>query len=175
VGTAPVTVAGAVAQANAEILSSVVLFQLVRPGLPCIYVADTGVLDMRAGVYTAASPEGLLVTQAMVGLARRYRLPVMATGFTGDANGFSYMSGVDAGTTALAALLVEPDLLVGAGMHDGAQMLSLPKILLDCELFRQLERVRAGLIGELASHNAKRPEPGLPFSPHPPDWTGAAP
>jgi trimethylamine---corrinoid protein Co-methyltransferase len=143
--TAPVTVAGAVAQANAEILSAIVLFQLVRPGLPCIYVADTGVLDMRAGVYTAASPEALLLTQAMVGLARRYDLPVMATGFTGDANGFSFMSGVDAGTTALASLLTEPDLLVGAGMHDGAQMLSLPKILLDCELFRQLRRLRAGL------------------------------
>jgi trimethylamine--corrinoid protein Co-methyltransferase len=143
--TAPVTVAGAVMQANAEILSSIVLFQLVRPGLPCIYVADTGVLDMRVGIYTSSSPESILITQAMVGLARRYELPVMATGLTSDANGFSMMSGSDAGMTALAAMLMEPDLLVGAGMLDGAQMLSLPKILLDCELFRQCRRVRAGL------------------------------
>jgi trimethylamine--corrinoid protein Co-methyltransferase len=143
--TAPVTMAGAVMQANAEILSSIVLFQLVRPGLPCIYVADTGVLDMRAGIYTAASPESILITQAMVGLARRYELPVMATGLTGDANGFSMMSGSDAGMTALATMLMAPDLLVGAGMLDGAQMLSLPKILLDCELFRQCRRVRAGM------------------------------
>jgi trimethylamine--corrinoid protein Co-methyltransferase len=121
--TAPVTMAGAVMQANAEILSSIVLFQLVRPGLPCIYV----------------------ITQAMVGLARRYKLPVMATGLTGDANGFSMMSGSDAGMTALATMLMAPDLLVGAGMLDGAQMLSLPKILLDCELFRQCRRVRAGM------------------------------
>src|SRR5450759_5613858 len=118
--TAPVTVAGAVMQANAEILSSIVLFQLVRPGLPCIYVADTGVLDMRAGIYTASPPESILITQAMVGLARRYGLPVMATGLTGDANGFSMMSGSEAGMTALASMLMEPDLLVGAGMLDGA-------------------------------------------------------
>jgi len=143
--TAPVTIAGAVMQANAEILSSIVLFQLVRPGLGCIYVADTGVLDMRVGVYAAASPEAVLITQAMVGLARRYDLPVMATGFTGDANDFSMMSGSDAALTGLASALMDPDLLCGAGMHDGAQMLSLPKILLDCELFRQYERVRAGL------------------------------
>ncbi len=143
--TAPVTLAGAVMQANAEILSSVVLFQLVRPGLGCIYVADTGVLDMHAGSYAAAAPESVLITQAMVGLARRYDLPVMATGFTGDANEFSFMSGSDAGITALTSALTGPDLLCGAGMHDGAQMLSLPKILLDCELFRQCERVRAGL------------------------------
>ncbi len=132
-------------QANAEILSAIVLFQLARPGLGCIYVADTGVLDMRAGVYAAASPEAVLISQAMVGLARRYDLPVMATGLTGDANESSFMSGSDAGMTALASALMDPDLLCGAGMHDGAQMLSLPKILLDCELFRQCRRVRAGL------------------------------
>lgn len=142
--TAPVTLAGAVMQANAEILSSIVLFQLARPGVGCIYVADTGVLDMRSGAYAAAAPESVLVTQAMVGLARRYDLPVMATGLTGDANEFSMMSGAEAGMTALTSALLDPDLLCGAGMHDGAQMLSLPKILLDCELFRQCRRVRAG-------------------------------
>ncbi len=144
--TAPVTLAGAAMQANAEILSSIVLFQLVRPGLPCVYVADTGVLDMRAGIYAAAPPESVLLTQAMVGLARRYDLPVMATGLTGDANEPAMMSGVDAGLTALASMLMEPDLLVGAGMLGGAQMLSLPKILLDCEIFRECRRVRAGMI-----------------------------
>jgi len=143
--TAPVTLAGAAMQANAEILSSIVLFQLARPGLGCVYVADTGVMDMRAGVYAAAAPESVLLTQAMVGLARRYDLPVMATGLTGDANEFSYMSGADAGMTALTSALMDPDLLCGAGMHGGAQMLSLPKILLDCEVFRRCRRVRAGL------------------------------
>ena len=143
--TAPVTVAGAVMQANAEILSSLVLFQLIRPGLPCIYVADTGVLDMRTGMYAAASPESILITHAMTSLAARYGLPVMATGLTGDANDFGVMSGADAGMTALAAMLMGPDLLCGAGMHDGAQMLSLPKIVLDCELFRRCRHVVAGL------------------------------
>ena len=143
--TAPVTMAGAVMQANAEILSSLVLFQLVRPGLPCIYVADTGVLDMRTGMYMAAAPESILITHAMAGLAARYELPVMATGLTSDANDFGVMSGADAGMSALAAMLLDPDLLCGAGMHDGAQMLSLPKILLDCELFRRCQRVGRGL------------------------------
>jgi trimethylamine--corrinoid protein Co-methyltransferase len=55
------------------------------------------------------------------------------------------MSGSEAGTTALAAVLMDPDLLVGAGMHAGAQLLSLPKILLDCELFRYCLHVRSGL------------------------------
>ena len=41
---------------------------------------------------------------------------------------------------------MDPDLLCGAGMHDGAQMLSLPKILLDCELFRRCQRVLDGMV-----------------------------
>ena len=143
--TAPASVAGAVMQANAEILSAIVLFQLLREGLGCIYVADTGVLDMRTGAYTAASPEAVLITQAMVGLARAYDLPVMATGLTGDANCFSSMSGSDAGVSVVTSMLMRPDLLVGAGMHDGAQMLSLPKILIDCELFRQCGRILEGM------------------------------
>ena len=73
--TAPVTLAGAVMQANAEILSSIVLFQLARPGLGCIYVADTGVLDMRSGAYAAAAPESVLITQAMVGHGPSLRAP----------------------------------------------------------------------------------------------------
>jgi trimethylamine--corrinoid protein Co-methyltransferase len=143
--TAPVTLAGAAMQANVEILSSIVLFQLARPGLGCIYVADTGVLDMRSGAYAAAAPESILLTQALVGMARRYDLPVMATGLTGDANEFSMMSGAEGGMAVLASVLMDPDLVCGAGMHAGAQMLSLPKILLDCEVFRQCRRVRAGL------------------------------
>lgn len=144
--TAPVTVAGAVVQANAEILSALVLFQLLRPGLPCIYVADTGLVDMRTGAYTAAAPEAVLVTQAMMGLARRYGLPVMATGFTSDATRFSFRAGVEAGTTAITTVLMEPDLVCGAGMLAGAQVLSLPKLLLDCELYRACLRLRTGAV-----------------------------
>jgi len=144
--TTPVTVAGSAMQANAEILSSLVLFQVVNPGLACIYVADTGLMDLQSGLYRASPPEAVLVTQAMVSLGRRYDLPVMASGLTSDAPGFGHASGIDATLTCLPALLMEPDLFVGAGMHDGAQLLSLPKILLDVELFRSCRRVLEGCV-----------------------------
>ncbi len=143
--TTPVTVAGSVMQANAEILSSLVLFQVVNPGLTCIYVADTGLMDLQSGLYRAAPPEAILVTQAMVALGRRYDLPVMASGLTSDSPGFGHASGIDAAFTCLPTLLMEPDLFVGAGMHDGAQLLSLPKILLDVDHFRACRRVLEGL------------------------------
>jgi trimethylamine--corrinoid protein Co-methyltransferase len=144
--TTPVTLAGSVMQSNAEILSALVLFQVLNPGLPCIYVADTGLMDLQSGLYRAAPPEAVLVTQAMVALGRRYGLPVMASGLTSDAPDLGHASGVEAALTCLPSLLMEPDLFVGAGMLDAAQLLSLPKILLDVELFRACRRVLDGLV-----------------------------
>lgn len=143
--TAPASLAGAVAQTNAEILSAVVLFELVEPGLPVIYVADAAVLDMRSGVYACAGPEAILMNLALVAMGRHYGLPVMATGFTSDAKEYSVIAGFEGGAAALAAILTRPDAIVGAGLLDAAQMLYLPKLVLDAEIMRQCVAVQRGM------------------------------
>ena len=143
--TAPATLAGAVAQTNAEILSAIVLFELVEPGLPVIYVADAAVLDMRSGVYACGGPEAILMNLSLVAMGRHYGLPVMATGFTSDAKEYSVVAGFEGGAAALAAMLARPDAIVGAGLLDAAQMLYLPKLVLDAEIMRQCEAVQRGL------------------------------
>jgi trimethylamine--corrinoid protein Co-methyltransferase len=143
--TAPASLAGAVAQTNAEILSAIVLFELVEPGLPVIYVADAGILDMRSGVYACGGPEAILMNLSLVAMGRHYGLPVMATGFTSDAKEYSVMAGFEGGAAALAAMLARPDAIVGAGLLDAAQMLYLPKLVLDAEIMRQCEAVQRGL------------------------------
>ena len=79
--TAPVTVAGAVMQANAEILSALVLFQLARPGLPCIYVADPVCWTSACTLPPRPS------RPSSRHLFCLYNIPVMATGLTGNTNG----------------------------------------------------------------------------------------
>ena len=143
--TAPASLAGAVAQTNAEILSAIVLFELVEPGLPVIYVADAAVLDMRSGVYACGGPEAILMNLSLVAMGRHYGLPVMATGFTSDAKEYSVVAGFEGGSSALASLLARPDAIVGAGLLDAAQMLYLPKLVLDAEIMRQCEAVQRGL------------------------------
>ena len=143
--TAPASLAGAVAQTNAEILSAIVLFELVEPGLPVIYVADAAVLDMRSGVYACGGPEAILMNLSLVAMGRHYGLPVMATGFTSDAKEYSVVAGFEGGAAALAATLARPDAIVGAGLLDAAQMLYLPKLVLDAEIMRQCEAVQRGL------------------------------
>ena len=143
--TAPASLAGAVVQTNAEILSAIVLFELAEPGLPVIYVADAAVLDMRSGVYACAGPEAILMNVALVAMGRSYGLPVMATGFTSDAKEYSVVAGFEGGSAALAAMLARPDAIVGAGLLDSAQLLYLPKLVLDAEIMRQCQAVQRGL------------------------------
>ena len=45
--TAPVTMAGCIAQANAEALSGLVIQQLKKPGASFIYGTDASILDMK--------------------------------------------------------------------------------------------------------------------------------
>lgn len=49
--TPPVTLAGTVLQENAAFLGNITLFQLAEPGLPIIWAAAAGVIDMRTGRY----------------------------------------------------------------------------------------------------------------------------
>jgi trimethylamine--corrinoid protein Co-methyltransferase len=143
--TAPASLAGAVLQTNAEILSALVLFQVVEPGAPVIYVGDCGILDMHAGIYVCAGPEAILLNLALIDMAHHYGLPCTGTGFTSDAKEHSFMAGLDAGSTAMASMLAGVDLLTGMGMLDAAQLLSLPKLVLDTEIMRQCRRLARGI------------------------------
>jgi trimethylamine--corrinoid protein Co-methyltransferase len=143
--TAPVTLAGGILQTNAEILSALVLFQLVQAGTPIIYVADCGILDMRAGIYVCAGPEAMLMNVGLTEMARFYGLPVAGTGFSSDAKELTMLTGLDGGMSALATMLAGVDLLYGIGMLDAAQLLYLPKMVLDAEVVRICRRVLAGV------------------------------
>ena len=75
----PVTLAGALAQQNAEALFGVVLTQLVRPGAPVMYGAFTSNVDMRSGAPAFGTPENTKANVASGQLARRYDLPYRTT------------------------------------------------------------------------------------------------
>jgi trimethylamine---corrinoid protein Co-methyltransferase len=142
--TAPVTMAGGVLQTNAEILSAIVLFELVKPGAPVIYTADCGILDMRSGTYASCGPEAMLMNVALIEMARHYRVPSMGTGLTSDARDYSPVAAFEGSAAAMVSMLCRPDLLVGAGLIDSAQTLVVPKLVMDAEIYRQCAAVQRG-------------------------------
>ena len=86
--SSPITVAGTLAQTNAEYLGTVVLVQVARPGHPMAYFVDPVVGDMRTGSAIFAAPETALLVAAISQLGtEKYGLPTQAIGL--DSDGFS--------------------------------------------------------------------------------------
>ncbi|MCF8105814.1 MAG: trimethylamine methyltransferase family protein [Desulfohalobiaceae bacterium] len=81
-GTSPVTIAGAMAQANAEILTGLVIHQLKSSGAPFLHGAGVSPMDMRSMQPTYAAPEAIMGQAGLTQLGRElYHLPTW--GFTG--------------------------------------------------------------------------------------------
>ena len=74
--SAPATIAGTLAQENAEILAGLCITQLIRPGLPVCYGGICHAFDMRTTQLTFAGPEQAIFGVAMTQIGKHYGLPV---------------------------------------------------------------------------------------------------
>ncbi len=79
-GAYPVTLAGAVAQANAEALSGIVMHQLKRKGSPIISGWGIVALDMRTTIYAYGSPEMRLSNSVVADMYKHYDIPKWSRG-----------------------------------------------------------------------------------------------
>jgi trimethylamine--corrinoid protein Co-methyltransferase len=73
--TGPISIAGALVEHTANVMASLTLMQLLKPGHPCIFSIASGGFNMRSGAYVASSPEAVLLHCATAQIARFYRLP----------------------------------------------------------------------------------------------------
>ena len=70
-GTSPVTLAGSLAMADAEVLSGIVINQVIEPGRPCIYNSGFAhVFDMMTTLVLTGSPENALLQAAGAEMAQ---------------------------------------------------------------------------------------------------------
>jgi trimethylamine--corrinoid protein Co-methyltransferase len=135
---APVTLAAALAQQNAEALFGVVLAQLVRPGSPVMYGAFTSNVDMRSGAPAFGTPENAKANIASGQLARRYRLPYR----TSNASASNVADAQGAYETEMSlwgAILGHGNLVYhAAGWQEGGLTASFEKLVLDIEMLQMM-------------------------------------
>jgi len=143
--TAPITVAGTLLQTNVEFLSGLVLYQLVQPGLPMIYPAGPETLDMKTGLASTASPEGILLNLPFAQMTEFYDVPFMGGGICSDAKVPGIQAGYENMATGMTAALAGCDLLVGIGILEDGNTLSFPQMLIDEEICNILSYVRNGI------------------------------
>ncbi len=76
-GSAPVTMAGTICNANTENLASLVITQFSAPGAPHIYCSSSAPINMRTGSINYMTVEQALIAASLGQMARRYSLPSM--------------------------------------------------------------------------------------------------
>jgi trimethylamine--corrinoid protein Co-methyltransferase len=74
--TAPATIAGTIAQENAEILAGICVTQLIREGTPVCYGGICHAFDMKTVQMIFGGPEQAIFSVAMSQMGRYYDLPV---------------------------------------------------------------------------------------------------
>jgi len=110
--TSPVTLAGTLAVSVAELLSGLVLTQLVNPGVPVRLMGYAGTFDMRFGAFTFASPEATLMAGALAQMLRFYGVPMGVHGATTRANALDAQVGYETGMLNLFSALSGSDVVI---------------------------------------------------------------
>ena len=138
----PTTLAGALAQHNAEVLAGVALIQLVRPGTPVLYGTATSNVDMRSGAPAIGSPESALSIAACAQLARHYGLPCRGGGALTDSAVPDAQSHYERTMTALISVLSGVHFMMhGLGLLESYLTVSYEQFVLDLELLSMLRHL----------------------------------
>jgi trimethylamine--corrinoid protein Co-methyltransferase len=127
-GTAPVTVAGALVQANAEQLSGVLITQLIREGTPVIGAGGILFMDMSKGLISYAAPEFMLAMTAFSEMYHYYGLPIFSFSGCSDAKIFDQQAAAEGALWMMVTALGGGNLIhdvgyVESGMTASYQML----------------------------------------------------
>jgi trimethylamine---corrinoid protein Co-methyltransferase len=135
---APVSLAAALAQQNAEALFGVVLAQLVRRGAPVMYGAFTSNVDMRSGAPAFGTPENAKANIAGGQLARRYRLPYRTSNASAS-NAADAQGAYETEMSLWGAILGHGNLVYhAAGWQEGGLTASFEKLVLDVEMLQMM-------------------------------------
>ncbi len=139
--TSPITIAGTLAQQNAEALAGVVLAQLVRPGAPVIYGSFTSNVSMRSGSFVLGTPEFAQIGMVTGQLARRYGLPLKLNNAC-TCNTIDAQAAYESQMSLWTCMLSHPNFLAhGVGWLENGLTCSFEKMIVDCEMLQMLSHV----------------------------------
>jgi trimethylamine--corrinoid protein Co-methyltransferase len=134
--TAPASIGGALVQASAEIVSALVLMQLVAPGAPVYYSVISSVMDPHSANYINTLSEKYLSHAAAVQIAHDWGVPILGGAFgTQNVEPDTWMQGRDSVYTSLLVPLAGADWVVGLGLLKASTILLAEQILLDDEIY----------------------------------------
>ncbi|MBU3738829.1 MAG: trimethylamine methyltransferase family protein [Rhodoferax sp.] len=135
---APVTIAGALAQQNAEALAGIAFTQLVRPGAPVVYGGFTSNVDMKTGAPAFGTPEYMKAVLAGGQLCRKYGIPYRTSNVCA-ANTVDAQAAYESVFSLWALTQAGGNFIMhAAGWMEGGLTCSFEKFILDCDLLQMV-------------------------------------
>jgi len=137
--SAPATVAGTLAQENAEILAAICITQLIREGMPVCYGGICHAFDMRDTQIIFGGPEQAIFSVAMSQIGKYYGLPVYINAGLTDSKRPDAQAGLESGITLSLGIASGADIFGHMGICGADQGTSLDILIMQSEIISYLE------------------------------------
>lgn len=143
---APVSVAGTVAQLNAEALAGIAFAQMCNAGTPVVYGSFQTTIDLQSGAPVFGGPETQLSLYLSAQLARKYRLPFRSGGMLASSKISDAQAGYESIMSMLPAVMARVNFyLHAAGWLENGLTAGYEKFVLDCELLGMYHKYLKGV------------------------------
>jgi len=143
--TAPVTIAGAVAQNLAESLFSLVLCQLKKQGAPCFLSGNISCFDMGTARISPGAPESSLAISVQAEVAQSFGLPTWGLAGCSDSKMIDAQAGAESMFSIITQALAGLNLVHDVGYLDGSMVCSVDMLVLGDELIGMAKRFIEGV------------------------------
>jgi len=135
--TAPATKAGALAMADAEIISATVLLQLAYPGAPVFHSTMQAWADPRTAAYVGYPLDGR-ARYAPVEMAHHWGMPSLAACYGTDSpRPGTWQSAAEVALDPFLAGLVGPEIVTGLGLVRTYTLLYPEAVILDDDIYQR--------------------------------------
>lgn len=137
--SAPLSFGSALAQQHAENLATIVIAQIIQPGLPMVYHGRLSIGDMRTGASTWGYVDIGLLGACAVEIGKKCGLPTNVYGLTTSAKSPEIQSGAERAINAILPYFAGADVLGGAGSVGDIFGVNFSQLVIDNEILSWLK------------------------------------
>lgn len=144
-GTSPVTLAGTLASATAEVISGAAIVQAFEPGRPTFFnVGFAHVMDMRTAAALSSGPECTLIQAAGADLARYFGMPSVSW-VSSDAMVADAQAAYEHALMLIGHMTAGVSVIWGCGQLEAQRALSPELAVIDDEIVTAVRRLARGI------------------------------
>ncbi len=142
----PVSVAATLAQVLAEVMASVALIQIIRPGAPAAFGTFFSPISLKTGAPTFGTPEGTQFQMCAKTLADRLGLPFHSVGGLTASKVPDAQAGYESQAQLMGAALAGVNFIIHAtGCLEGLLTTGYEKIIMDADRCAAMQRFVQGV------------------------------